>query len=118
MKLQQIKEPDLAKFDENKPPLALIPSEALIEIAKVFAFGAEKYGVNNWRKDGHCTSWSRTYSSIQRHLTAWHSGEDIDQESGMSHITHATTQLIILMIHQMEHPEVDDRYSAYKGDNA
>lgn len=104
----------MAKFDTDKPPLALIPSEALIEISKVLKFGADKYGVNNWRKDGHCTSFSRTYSSIQRHLLAWNAGEDIDPESGCSHLTHATTQLIILMIHQMEHPEVDDRYSATK----
>jgi len=99
------------KYDENKPPLALIPPEALFEIAKVFSFGAEKYGENNWRNDGHCTSWTRTYSSIQRHLNHWMLGENVDSESGLSHLTHATTQLIILMIHQMEYPEVDDRYN-------
>jgi hypothetical protein len=98
------------KFDEGKPQLGLIPSEALVEIAKVLGFGAAKYGVNNWRKDGGNSPWIRTYSSIQRHLTAWHTGEDNDPESGMSHLTHAATQLIILMVHQMEHPECDDRY--------
>jgi len=97
------------KFDEGKAPLALIPPEALLEIAEVFGFGAEKYGVNNWRIDGD-TSKLRTYSSIQRHLNAWHSGEDLDPESGMSHLAHAATQLMILMIHTLEHPEVDDRY--------
>lgn len=97
------------KFDEGKAPLALIPPEALLEIAEVFGFGAEKYGVNNWRIDGD-TSKLRTYSSIQRHLNAWHSGEDQDPESGMSHLAHAATQLMILMIHTLEHPEVDDRY--------
>lgn len=98
------------KFDNGKPPLALIPPEALIEIAKVFGFGAEKYGVNNWRKDGDNTSWMRTYSSIQRHLNAWMSGQNEDPESGLNHLTHAATQIMILMIHQMEHPECDDRY--------
>ena len=102
----------MAKFDKNKPPMHLIPPEALTKIAEVFAFGAAKYGENNWRRDGHCTSWSRTYSSIQRHMNAWHSGEDIDPESGLDHISHATTQLMILMVHTMEHPAVDDRYSA------
>jgi hypothetical protein len=98
------------KHDQGKPPFALIPPEALTEIAKVFGFGADKYGINNWREDGDHTSWLRTYSSIQRHLNAWHAGEDLDPESGSSHLTHAATQLIILMIHQMEHPEVDNRY--------
>jgi len=49
------------KFDEGKAPLALIPPEALLEIAEVFGFGAEKYGVNNWRDDGDSTSQLRTY---------------------------------------------------------
>jgi hypothetical protein len=98
------------KYDEGKPQLGLIPPEALVQIAKVMGFGAAKYGVNNWRDDGGNSPWIRTYSSIQRHLNAWHAGEDLDPESGQSHLAHATTQLIILMIHQMEHPECDDRY--------
>lgn len=98
------------KYDQGKAPLGLIPPEALFEVAKVFGFGADKYGPNNWRQDGKSTSWIRTYSSIQRHLNAWLSGEDLDPESGQSHLSHATTQLMILMIHQMEHPECDDRY--------
>ncbi len=98
------------KFDKEKPPMALIPPEALYDIAKVFRFGAEKYGYNNWRDDGHTTQANRTYSSIQRHLNAFWSGEDIDPDSGKSHLAHATTQMMILMIHQMEHPEMDDRY--------
>jgi hypothetical protein len=102
------------KYDEGKPQLGLIPPEALIEIAQVLGFGAAKYGVNNWRDDGNKSPWTRTYSSIQRHLNAWHSGEDLDPESGKSHLAHATTQLIILMIHQMEHPECDDRYKKDK----
>jgi hypothetical protein len=99
------------KFDDGKSPLALIPPEALLEIADVFGFGAKKYGANNWRDDGDSTSKLRTYSSIQRHLNAWLSGEDLDIESGKNHLSHAATQLIILMIHCIEHPELDDRYT-------
>jgi hypothetical protein len=102
------------KYDEGKPQLGLIPPEALLKIATVLGFGAAKYGVNNWRDDGGRSPWIRTYSSIQRHLNAWHAGEDLDPESGQSHLAHATTQLIILMIHQMEHPECDDRYKKDK----
>lgn len=102
------------KYDQGKPQMGLIPPEALFQIATVFGFGAEKYGVNNWRKDGTNTSWIRTYSSIQRHLNAWLSGENLDPESGQSHLAHAATQLMILMIHQHEHPECDDRYKEEK----
>lgn len=98
------------KYDQEKEPLGLIPPEALLEIARVLGFGAKKYGVNNWRQDGKNTSWLRTYSSIQRHLNAWHAGQDLDPESGESHLSHAATQLMILMVHQMENPQCDDRY--------
>ena len=32
-------------------------------------------------------------------------------ESGKSLLAHATPQMLILMVHQMEHPEMDDRYN-------
>lgn len=99
------------KYDNGKPQLSLIPPAALIEIAKILGFGAQKYGPNNWREDGGKTEWSRTYSSIQRHLTSFWDGEDTDPESGMNHLAHAATQIIILMQHQMDgHHHMDDRY--------
>ena len=102
------------KYDENKSPLGLIPPEALFEIAAVLGFGAAKYGENNWRADGASTSWIRTYSSVQRHLNSWMMGEDLDPESGKSHLSHAATQLIILMVHQMDHPNNDNRWNTGK----
>ncbi len=99
------------KFDTGKAPLALLPSEALIEIAEVLGFGAEKYGPNNWRDDADKTEWSRSYSSLQRHLNAFWSGQDIDPESGLSHLAHAATQIVILMVQRSDgHLHMDDRY--------
>ena len=98
------------KYDQGKFPLHLIPPEVLEEVSTVFGFGAEKYGQNNWRYDGENTEWSRTYSSIQRHLNSFWQGEDLDPESQNRHLAHACTQLMILMIHTAEHPEQDDRY--------
>mgnify|MGYP001074572079 CR=1 FL=1 len=99
------------KYDNDKAPLALIPSETLTQIAHVFGFGAKKYAVNNWRKDADSTEWSRTYSSIQRHLNSFWQGEDIDPDSGLSHLAHAATQIMILMIQQEEGKNMDDRYN-------
>jgi hypothetical protein len=99
------------KFDKNKAPIALIPPEALTEIANVFAFGAEKYAINDWRRDANNTNWSRTYSSIQRHLMLFWQGEDIDPESGMSHVAHAATQIMILLVQLQEGKDADDRFS-------
>lgn len=105
------------KFDNDKPPIHLIPADILCDIANVFKMGAEKYGVNNWRDDADTTSWSRTYSSLQRHLIAWQTGEDTDPESGLPHLAHATTQLMILMVQAKYHDkEMDDRYKVEKAE--
>jgi hypothetical protein len=99
------------KFDNDKAPIALVPPEVIQSVAQVLAFGAKKYGANNWRHDLNNTTWSRTYSSIQRHLMSFWAGEDIDPESGMSHIDHAITQLMILKTAINEgSPEMDDRF--------
>ena len=100
------------KYDNGKAPMALVPPEVINEIAEVLGFGANKYGPNNWRDDGYVTEWSRTYSSVQRHLNSFWSGEDLDPESGLSHLAHAMTQLAILMVHKSDgHDHMDDRYN-------
>jgi hypothetical protein len=102
------------KHDHGKTPFGLIPPEALAEVANVLGFGAEKYGMNNWRDDGDTTSWVRTYSSAQRHLNAWLGGEDNDPESNLPHLAHACTQLMILITHSKFNPASDDRYVPLK----
>ena len=103
----------MAKFDDDRIPLQLLPPEALFEIIKVLAMGAKKYGVNDWRRDTiNNIPMSRTYGSIQRHLNSWYAGEDLDQESGENHVTHAITQSIILLMQTKEAnaSKVDDRF--------
>lgn len=56
------------KFDTGKPPINLVPSAAIVAAAQVFAFGAQKYGENNWRRDLNNFPLSRHYASIQRQL--------------------------------------------------
>jgi hypothetical protein len=98
------------KYDNEKPKLQLIPPHALNEAAKVFGFGAEKYAENNWRKDIDMYGWTRHYGSIQRHLNAWLACEDIDPDSGLPHIAHALTQLMILNQVIKDAPQCDDRF--------
>ena len=98
------------KYDSDKPKLHLIPAEVLTSVAEVLTFGAQKYGDHNWRHDVDNTSYGRTYSSALRHLNAFWSNEDIDPESGLHHIDHAITQLMILKIQTIEGPEMDDRF--------
>lgn len=97
------------KYDKQKVALGLLPLEVLAPVAQVFEFGAAKYGEFDWYYDGKNTEWIRTFSSIQRHLFAWHNGEDIDPDSGLPHLAHATSQLMILMSHVDNHPKMDNR---------
>lgn len=89
---------------------SLIPKEGLDTIAEVFAFGAEKYAAHNWRK-GY--EWSKSYDALIRHLTAWFSGEDLDPESGLSHLGHAGFHIMALSTWQRlggRYEQFDDRY--------
>lgn len=106
------------KYDENKTPFSLLPPEALDDVTRVFGHGAKKYGPYNWRKDLHETTFSRTYSSIQRHLNAYWQREDDDPESGLPHLAHAASQIMILMTQHKFAPKMDDRWSdeMYKKD--
>jgi len=75
------------KFDQEKPRTDLLPSAALMEIAKILAFGAKKYDDDNWRSDGGL-DWGRMFGASERHGYAWNDGEDVDEETGLSHIAH------------------------------
>lgn len=79
----------------QKTPLHLIPPPAMIAEAEVFKLGARKYGAYNWRIDP--VSASVYQAAAMRHLLAWWEGQDIDAESGQSHLAHARACLGILL---------------------
>lgn len=96
------------KFDQDKNPIGLIPSEFEDAVAEVLKFGAKKYGNWNWTKG--FDSELRLYSAIRRHLGAWHRGEDNDPESGLSHLAHASCGIMFLMLSRRYNLGVDDRW--------
>lgn len=95
------------KHDAAKIPLDLLPSEALFRIAEVLAQGAKKYGRNNWRNG---LSYSRLIAAALRHLLAFNAGENLDPETNLSHLCHASCCLLFLIEQLKTHPELDDRY--------
>jgi len=104
--IQQKNEPG-TKFDYGKPPMDLLSTEALTQIAKVLDFGRQKYNSHNWRKG---MSWSRLVGAGLRHLTAFNNGEDLDPETGLSHLAHLGCCTMFLLEFIKTHPEFDDRY--------
>lgn len=95
------------KFDQNKPRMDLLDPEHLEEIARVLTFGAEKYDAHNWRKG---IDVSRLVAAAYRHLGAINRGEDIDPESGISHVGHLGCCVMFLGWTIAHLPERDDRY--------
>lgn len=90
---------------------SLLPRHGLDVIAEVFGFGAQKYDDHNWRR-GY--EWSKSYDALQRHLTAWWDGEDIDPESGLSHLGHAGFHILVLATWERldgQGSQFDDRHT-------
>ena len=94
------------KDDDDKPRMDLLPPEMLLGTAKVMAYGAKKYSANNW---AHGADWSRYYAAMMRHVVAFWSGEDVDDESGMSHLHHASCCLSFLIAYEARGIGNDDR---------
>lgn len=86
---------DVAATRDNKPPLDLLEHVADIEIARVLFTGAKKYG----RKNFHTIPISATVygGAIRRHVGAWLDGEDLDPESGISHLAHIGANVHVLL---------------------
>jgi hypothetical protein len=96
-------------YSENKSGVDQIPPELLLEWGDVFTYGAKKYGRDNWRKG---TDWHEFYGSALRHLLRWWAGEDIDPESGLSHLAHALWNVGALRYYQIKGMGTDDRSAA------
>lgn len=95
------------KIGKSKPSIHLIPPVALIEEAVVFGLGASKYGPYNWRTT---TVSAEVYvSAALRHILSWQDRQDIDPESGSTHLAHARACLAILIDAESEGRLVDDR---------
>jgi len=84
------------KHDEGKTDWSLMPFEAIEEINKVLDFGAKKYAAHNWRT-GSGFKYTRVLSSLLRHTFAWARGEDLDPESGLSHLSHMGCNVVFLI---------------------
>ena len=98
---------DGKKYDEGKPELGLVPKSLIWAVGIILTFGAKKYGPNNWRNG---FIWSRVYNALLRHLTAWWGGEDLDTETGKSHLWHAACELAFLIEFEESRTGQDDRY--------
>lgn len=96
------------KNDLGKPQLDLIPVEALNALGEALAYGARKYDRANWAKG---IQQSRLLAATLRHVSAYSSGQDLDPESGLSHVSHALCNLAFLAYMIKNRSDMDDRWS-------
>jgi len=100
------------KFDgrgsfKEKLRFDLLPVDALIEVVKIYNYGAKKYPSDrNWEGG---LFWSRVFGSLQRHSWAFWNGEDLDKESGLSHLAHAAWCCLALLEYARTKRCYDDR---------
>ena len=92
------------KYDHGKLRYDLVPPTALMNVAEVLTFGANKYSDNNWKTVQPFES--RYIAAAIRHIEAYRQGEIFDDESGLPHLAHASTCLMFLL--QGNEEESDD----------
>lgn len=92
----------------RKAGVSCIPANVMAELGVAMLEGASKYGRHNYRAAGVRAS---VYydAAVGRHLMDWWEGDDIDKDSGLSHITKAIAALVVLRDSMMQDNWVDDR---------
>lgn len=95
-------------FDGDKIGLQyILAMPGLYDVAKVGDFGAKKYGQFNYKQG---MKWMRLLGSCSRHLVSFIQGEDLDRESGISHIAHFVYDGLMLLDYMKRKRELDDRF--------
>jgi hypothetical protein len=91
----------------KKVPLSTVPARPMLEIGLAMMEGARKYARHNYRIAG--VRASVYYDAAIRHLAAWWEGEDIDPDSGLSHLIKAAACMVVIRDSMIQGNWVDDR---------
>lgn len=86
--------------------LDLVPPKPLLELARVYGMGAEKYSDTNYI-NGY--EFRKSIGALERHVQLFKDGEDLDVESGLPHLAHASWHCFTLQVFQVEGLGEDDR---------
>lgn len=84
-----------------------VPRQVLWEVGVAMLEGALKYGRHNYRASG--VRASVYLDAAYGHLDQFCEGEDLDKDSGLSHVTKAITSLVVLRDAMMNDFWTDDR---------
>jgi hypothetical protein len=105
LKNKDINYPKGRKYDTGKLRWDLLPIDCVEDVVKILTFGAEKYEPNNWQ--GVENGRDRYFAALMRHLSASRQGQLIDEESGLSHLSHAMCNIVFLLwLEKHQHEKV------------
>lgn len=83
------------KDDGGKLMWHLLPWKAVGALVSVLTFGAKKYSPNGWKAVPNAKD--RYLAAALRHVSAHATGEKVDPESGLSHLSHAMCNIAFLI---------------------
>lgn len=95
------------KHDNGKPDYSLLTRPMLESMIGALMHGERKYQRGNF-KQGFTNT--RLVAAAMRHLMAYLDGEDLDPESGVSHLGHAQAAIGMLLDNQATGTSTDGRY--------
>jgi hypothetical protein len=96
-----------ARANVGKLPWNLLPWDAMVEVAKLFQKGSQKYEPRNWEKG---LSYDETFASLMRHATDWYLRKGKDERSGLSHMVHVIWNALVLVAFEVRgRDDLDDR---------
>jgi len=75
-----------------KPRASLVPVGVMAAVIRVLTKGVAKHGDTGWQQ----VSREEHYDAMERHKEAYLLGEDVDAESGESHLAHLITRAMFL----------------------
>ena len=95
------------KHDKHKPDLSLLTPAMLEPMTRALMYGEQKYSRGNFKGGFENV---RLTSAALRHIFAYLDREDLDPESGVSHLGHAMAALGMLLDNIAEGVSTDVRY--------
>ena len=94
------------KDDKGKLRIDLVTVGSIVGMAEVLTYGTKKYKPNSWQDVEDKIN--RHYGALMRHIMEYRAGNVIDDESGLSHLKHAMTNMMFLLYHE-SHGGQDDK---------
>jgi hypothetical protein len=91
----------------KKIPQSVVSQAVMREVGLGMLEGSLKYGRHNYRVSK--VLGSVYYDAARRHIDSWWEGEDLDPDSGLSHITKAICSLVVLRDAMIVGQMSDDR---------